>query len=30
MLSEQKNIDPVYADAIKILDRVTDSYPSKN
>jgi hypothetical protein len=29
-MSEQKNIDPVYADVLKILDRVTDSDPSKN
>jgi hypothetical protein len=30
MLSEQKNIDPVYADILKILDIVADSDPSKN
>ena len=30
MLSEKKNIDPVYADVLKILDRVRDSDPSKN
>jgi len=30
MLSEQKNIDLVYADVLKIFDRITDSDPSKN
>jgi len=30
MLSEQKNIDPLYADVLRILDCVTDSNPSKN